>query len=129
MRRRYWLPICLLAAAAAVAGCTDLPAGPSLDAIAVSNIGTRSTVGDGSLCCCHVVATARNNNSVPVHATFKFAVLDASQQELARTVYFIENFRPGATQNIEAEGFLFECNRVRSVKYELSVRGLTTPGS
>jgi hypothetical protein len=129
MRREYWLPICLFAVLTGFAGCSDLPAGPSLDAIAVSNIGVQSTVGDSSLCCCHVVATARNNNSVPVHATFKFAVLDASQQELARTVYFIENFRPGQTSNITAEGFLFECNRVQSVKYELSVRGLTTPGS
>jgi hypothetical protein len=119
--------IIALLALAATAGCGGLPTGPSLANIAVSDLRTQSTIGDTALCCCHVVGTARNNNSVAVHATLKFAALDANQQEISRVVYFIESFQPGATHRIDAGGFLFECARVRSLKYEVSVRGLTSP--
>lgn len=125
-RGGYWLAgmlsVCLVSA-----GCVGLETGPSLSDVVLSNIGVRPTVGDASLCCCHVVATARNGNSVAVHATLKFAALDGSRQEIARTVYFIEQFRPGATVQIDAPGLLFECSRVQSVAYEVSVRGLTAP--
>lgn len=117
----------LFCAGVATNGCEGLPAGPSLADIAVTNLRTQSTIGDTALCCCHVVGTARNNNGVPLHATMKFAAIDGNQQEISRVIYFIENFQPGATHAIDAGGFLFECDRVRSIKYEVSVRGLTAP--
>lgn len=119
--------VIVLAGLALTSGCEGLPAGPSLSDVAVSNLRTQSTIGDTSLCCCHVLGTARNNNGVAVHATLKFAAIDASQQEISRVVYFIENFQPGASHQIDAGGFLFECARVRNIKYEVSVRGLTSP--
>lgn len=112
---------------AATSGCEGLPAGPSLANVTVSNLRTQPTIGDANLCCCHVVGTARNNNGVALHATLKFALLDANQQEISRVVYFIENFQPAASHQIDAGGFLFECARVSSIKYEVSVRGLATP--
>ena len=108
-------------------GCEGLPAGPSLADVAVSNLRTQPTIGDNNLCCCHILGTARNNNAVALHATLKFAAVDANQQEISRVVYFIENFQPGASHQIDAGGFLFECSRVRNIKYEVSVRGLTSP--
>lgn len=108
-------------------GCVGLPSGPSLANIVVADLRTQATIGDPALCCCHVVGTARNDNAVAVHATLKFAALDAAQQEISRIIYFIEGFQPGATHRIEAAGFPFECARVRSLTYEVSVRGLTAP--
>lgn len=119
--------VIILVGLAATSGCEGLPAGPSLADVVVTNLRTQPTIGDAALCCCHVVGTARNNNSVPLHATLKFAAIDADQREISRIVYFIENFQPGATHQIDAGGFLFECGRVRSLKYEVSVRGLTAP--
>lgn len=112
---------------AATSGCEGLPAGPSLADVVVSNLRTQPTIGDANLCCCHVIGTARNNNAVPLHATLKFAAIDANQREISRVVYFIENFQPGASHQIDAGGFLFECARVRNIKYEVSVRGLASP--
>lgn len=117
----------ILVGLAATSGCEGLPAGPSLADVVVSNLRTQPTIGDANLCCCHVLGTARNNNAVPLHATLKFAAIDANQQEISRVVYFIENFQPGASHQIDAGGFLFECARVRSIKYEVSVRGLASP--
>jgi hypothetical protein len=119
--------VIIFGALAVSTGCEGLPVGPSLADVAVSNLRTQSTIGDNNLCCCHIVGTARNNNGVPLHATLKFAAIDANQQEISRVVYFIENFQPGASHQIEAGGFLFECARVRDIKYEVSVRGLTSP--
>jgi hypothetical protein len=126
MRTTLQLAI-ILGALAAATGCEGLPAGPSLNDVVISNLRTQSTIGDNNLCCCHVLGTARNNNGVALHATLKFAVLDANQEEISRVIYFIENFQPGASHQIEAGGFIFECARVRSIKYEVSVRGLTSP--
>jgi hypothetical protein len=127
MGRGYWIfgvfGICVLGFAA----CVGLPTGPSLNSIVVTNLRTQPTLGDASLFCCHVVATARNNNTVGVHATFKFATFDAAQQEISRGVFFIGNFAANTSREIDAPGFVFPCNRVRDVKYELSVRGLTEP--
>lgn len=125
--RTTFLFVIMAGALAATAGCEGLPAGPSLDDVVVSNLRTQSTIGDNNLCCCHVVGTARNNNGVALHATLKFAAVDANQQEISRVVYFIENFQPGASHQIDAGGFIFECARVRSIKYEVSVRGLASP--
>lgn len=119
--------VIILIGLAASSGCEGLPTGPSLANVAVSNLRTQPTIGDNNLCCCHVLGTARNNNAVALHATLKFAAIDANQQEISRVVYFIENFQPGASHQIDAGGFLFECARVRNIKYEVSVRGLTSP--
>lgn len=132
MRRGFEIAVGVVGLSVLImAACEGLPTGPSLSAIAVTNVRTQSTIGDASLCCCHVLATARNNNSVPVHATFKFAALDRplaqGGQEISRTVFFIDNFAPSTTQNIDASGFLFPCNQVGEIRYELSVRGLTEP--
>jgi hypothetical protein len=108
-------------------GCEGLPAGPSLAGVTLTNLRTQSTIGDPSLCCCHVLATVRNANTVGVHATIKFAAFDNGGQELSRTVYFLENFAANTSRDIDAPGFVFACNLVRDVKYELSVRGLTQP--
>lgn len=117
----------ILIGLAATSGCEGLPAGPSLADVVITNLRTQSTIGDNNLCCCHIVGTARNNNAVPLHATLKFALVDAGQQEISRVVYFIENFQPGASHQIDAGGFLFECARARSIRYEVSVRGLASP--
>lgn len=127
MGRGYWIVGVFGICALGLAACEGLPTGPSLDAIVVTNLRPQPTLGDASLCCCHLVGTARNNNTVGVHATFKFAVFDAAQQELSRSVFFIGDFASNTSRNIDAPGFLFPCNRVRDVKYELSVRGLTEP--
>lgn len=125
---RSTLPFVLVVSAFLVtAGCEGLPTGPSLAGVVVTNLRTQSTIGDANLCCCHILGTARNNNAVPLHATLKFATLDAGGQEISRVVYFIENFQPGASHQIDAGGFLFECARVRDIKYEVSVRGLDSP--
>ncbi len=132
MRRGYGIALGVVGLSVLVlAACEGLAPGPSLSAVAVTNVRTQATIGDPSLCCCHVLATARNNNTVPVHATIKFAALDRplaqGGQEMSRTVFFIENFAPSTTQNIDASGFLFPCNQVGEIRYELSVRGLTEP--
>jgi hypothetical protein len=127
MGRGYWIVGVFGICALGLVACEGLPTGPSLNAIVVANLTPRPTLGDPSLCCCHLVGTARNNNTVGVHATFKFAVYDAAQQELSRSVFFISDFASNTTRTIDAPGFLFPCNLVKDVKYELSVRGLTEP--
>jgi len=126
MRTTLQLVIILGALAGAI-GCEGLPAGPSLADVVISNLRTQPTIGDNNLCCCHVLGTARNNNAVALHATLKFALLDANQQEISRVIYFIENFQPGASHQIDAGGFIFECARARSIRHEVSVRGLASP--
>ena len=125
-RRKYWI-IVVGVGLLGLAACKGLPTGPSLSNIVVSNVRTQPTIGDATLCCCHVLAGARNNNTVAVHATFKFAAFDAAAQELSRTVFFIANFAPNTSQEIDAPGFVFPCNLVKDIRYELSVRGLTEP--
>ena len=57
------------ASALAIAACEDAPVGPSLGAGPVAVTGLKPSQSNPGLCCCHVVGTARNDNSVPVHVT------------------------------------------------------------
>ncbi len=126
MRCAYWFGVFGICALGLVA-CEGLPTGPSLAGIVVTNLRTQATLSDPAFCCCHIVASAKNNNTVGVHATFKFAIYDAAQQEISRSVFFLNDFAAGSTRNIDVSGFLVPCNVVKDIKYELSVRGLTEP--
>lgn len=112
----------------AAAGCSDSPTGPSLSAVAVSDIALRSTAGNPSLCCCRVTGTSVNRNSVPVHVTITFAAQDGEQDEpLSRILYFIKDLQPNARHAIDAPGFLLPCSIIRNVRTEIDVTGIAEP--
>jgi hypothetical protein len=119
-----------LASVLLVAGCAEVtPTGPSLSDVQLSGITTAPTAGDRSLCCCRVVGTATNRNSVPVHATLKFSAFQTptAAEPLSTLIYFIKDFQPGATHAIDAPGFIFPCNVVNNLKTEVEVRGISFP--
>lgn len=119
-------------AAFAVAACEDAPTGPSLGAVPVTNLGLKPSQGNPGLCCCHVTGTARNDNSVTVHVTIKFAAFNTPNGDpLSTILYFIKDLQPGQTHQIEAPGFIFPCSQIpegiRNVRTEVEVRGVTYP--
>ena len=125
-----WLFACL--SALALAACEDSPVGPSLSAVQLSNMSVRSTTGNPGLCCCRVTGIARNDNSVPVHVTIKFAAFPFNDPEpLSTILYFIKDLQPGATHQIDAPGFVFPCSTFPSgfqnVRTEVEVKGITFP--
>jgi len=127
---RPWLFVGL--SALALTACEDSPLGPSLSAVPVSNLGLRSTTGNPGLCCCHVTGIARNNNTVPVHVTIKFAAFPTNDPEpLSTILYFIKDLQPGATHQIDAPGFVFPCSTfpsgIQNVRTEVEVKGITFP--
>ena len=124
--------------ALACAACEDAPVGPSLGAVPVAVTGLKPSQGNPGLCCCHVVGSARNDNSVPVHVTIKFSAFNVPRppngpdpDPLSTILYFIKDLQPGQTHQIEAPGFIFPCNQipegVRNVKTEVEVKGITYP--
>lgn len=122
------------ACAVGVGGCEDAPVGPSLSSVTLSNLSLRSTTENPGLCCCHVVGTARNGNSVPVHVTIKFAAFNRPEpgaDPLSTILYFIKDLQPGATHAIDAPGFVFPCTTLPSgignVRTEIEVKGITFP--
>lgn len=116
----------------ALSGCEGTPEGPSLADVPLTNVGLRPTLAnDPTACCCHVTGVVRNNNSVPVHVTIKFAAFQTqtSPDPFASTVYFIEDLQAGASHNVDSAGFLIPCNAINLslLRKELSVRGVAFP--
>jgi hypothetical protein len=110
--------------------CDKTPVGPSLGAATLSGIALRSTIGDPTVCCCHVVGTAKNNNSVAVDLTITFAAFDGKNPApLATIEYFIKNLQPGASQAIDASGFLLPCSVINNVKSEVTASGIAFPST
>lgn len=116
----------------ALSGCEGTPEGPSLADVPLTNVGLRPTLAnDATACCCHVTGVVRNNNSVPVHVTIKFAAFrtQTSPDPFASTVYFIEDLQAGASHNVDSAGFLIPCNAINLslLRREVSVRGVAFP--
>lgn len=110
------------------AGCNATPVGPSLADVVVSSPATAPSGSNRALCCCRVVGTATNQNTVPVHVTLTYKAFDGLREDpLATLIYFIKDFQPGATHDIDASGFLYPCNAIQAVRMEVEVRGITFP--
>jgi hypothetical protein len=123
-----FIGVCGLVAAA----CEDSPTGPSLTNVTVQNLSLASTTGNPGLCCCRVVGSARNANTVPVHVTIKFEAHDQPNSEpLSTILFFIKDLQPGATAPIDAPGFIFPCatlpSGIGNVRTEIEVRGIAFP--
>ena len=120
--------IVALIAVSIVAGCNENPAGPSLANVTIGPLSLEPTAEDPAVCCCRVKGTAKNLNSVPVHATFKFTAFDGQRvQPISKILFFISDFRPGTERTIDAHGFLYPCTIIKELKTELDVRGITLP--
>jgi hypothetical protein len=110
------------------ASCGSPPTGPSISGITLSNVSLQSTTGNNALCCCHVIGTAENHNEVPVHLTIKFSALGAVQEDaIATVVAFVPDLEPGARRPIDAAGFIFPCQEIRSLRTEVDVSGIAFP--
>jgi hypothetical protein len=119
--------------------CEDAPIGPSLGAVPVTNLGLRPSQGNNpGVCCCVVTGQARNDNSVAVHVTIKFAAFNVPRppngpdpDPLSTILYFIRDLQPGQTHQIDAHGFIFPCSTlpagVTNVQTEVEVKGITYP--
>jgi hypothetical protein len=126
--RALVIGISLLTAMTTAAGCNDTPTGPSLANVSVGPLALEPTANDPAICCCRVKGTAKNLNSVPVHATFKFSAFDGERtQPISKILFFIADFRPGTERTIDAHGFLYPCVIIKDLKTELDVRGITLP--
>jgi hypothetical protein len=118
----------MVAAVALLGSCHGLPAGPSLSNISVSPLSLQPTAGDRALCCCRVVGTTRNLNSVAVHATFKFSAFDGvNASPISRILFFVSDLRPGVERPIDAHGFVYPCNIIKELRTELDIRGIALP--
>jgi hypothetical protein len=121
------LSLFVCAAAFGVAACQSLPTGPSLTAFEITNISGQPTIGDRSLCCCHVVGTATNRTTVPLHATITFSGFDTRDKEVSKILYFIQDIAPGQSRTINAPGFIVPCNAISRFSWEVKVRAITYP--
>ena len=118
----------LLALVSLALGCNSSPVGPTLSDVDVTAPVIRPSTNNPALCCCRVVGTAVNHNSVAVHVTIKYMAFDGVRQDpLVTVLYFIKDFKPGDTQPIDASGILFPCNAIKSVQMEVGVRGILFP--
>lgn len=127
LRPALLMTLLICAAAFTVFGCQALPTGPSLSAFEVTNIAGQPTLGDRSLCCCHVVGTATNRNTVPLHATITFSGFDTRDREISKILYFLQDVAPGQTRAINAAGFIVPCNAITRFSWEVKVRAITHP--
>jgi hypothetical protein len=110
------------------AGCRGLPQGPSLSNVTVSPLRLEPTLDDPALCCCRIVGSVRNDNRVPVHATFKFSAFDGERTEaISSILFFIPDFQPRTDRPIDAHGFIFPCNVIKELKTELDIKGIAFP--
>lgn len=125
--RQVGLWLLLVTAGWCVSGCQPLPIGPTLTDFELSGIAGRSTTGNAALCCCHVVGTATNRTTVPLHATIKFTGSDAQGKEISTILYFIQDLAPGSSHAIDAPGFIVPCTAVSRYSWEVKVRGITYP--
>lgn len=108
--------------------CRGLPTGPSLSDVTVSSLTLQPTIGNPAQCCCRVVGTVTNENSVAVHATFKFSAIgDNPDDPLATILYFASDLEPRAARAIDAHGFIFPCAAIKQLKTEVDVKGITFP--
>jgi hypothetical protein len=112
----------------ALASCRGLPQGPSLADVTVSPLRLEPTIDDPSLCCCRIVGTARNDNRVPVHATFQFLAFDGERTEpISSILFFIPDFQPRTDRPIDAHGFIFPCNVIKELRTKLDIKGIAFP--
>lgn len=128
---RLWSGLCVVllsGAALQTMSCNNLPTGPSLSDVALTDVRLQPTTGDASFCCCRATGMATNNNTTPVHVTVKFSAFDGNDPlPLATVIYFIDGLQPQAQHRIESSGFLFSCARIAQLKSEVDVRGLASP--
>ena len=144
----------IIGAAMLVTACESVPIGPSLANVTFSGLNgsaieTRAgwlvaqlptvfalnstTVRDPGVCCCHIRASIRNGNAVPIHVIMQFAAMTAPPEtELSRIVNFAQDLQPGATYRIPddgpgAAGFLLPCVQIDHVNYQLNVSSLAPP--
>jgi hypothetical protein len=110
-----------------VTSCSGAPQGPSLSNAVLHNVSLLSTTGNAALCCCHVVGTAENDNSVPVHLTIQVSAFDAHNNSLETILGFVPDLQPGATRQFDAAGFVFPCNAISSIRTQVNVSGVAFP--
>lgn len=109
-------------------GCRGLPQGPSLANVTVSPLRLEPTLDDPALCCCRIVGSVRNDNTVPVHATFKFSAFDGERaQAISSILFFVPDLQPRTERPIDAHGFIFPCNVIKELKTELDIKGIAFP--
>ena len=108
--------------------CRGLPNGPSLSNVQVSGLTLQPTIGDTSLCCCRVVGSVKNLNTVPVHVTFKFDAFDGERpNKISSILYFVEDLEPQAERQIDAHGLLYPCQVIKELKTDVRIKGLAYP--
>jgi hypothetical protein len=132
--------------------CETVPAGPSLSNVTFTpsiqtatgwKASQKPTVLDVNMkaldptvCCCHVTGTITNGNSVPVHVILTFAAMTAQNTGVGavpgatappQIVYFEKDLPAGASDTIEAPGFLFPCAAIDHVDYQLNVSSVGLP--
>jgi hypothetical protein len=96
--------------------------------VSVNGISLQSTTGNPGLCCCRVVATIANDNTVPVHATIEFSAFDGIRSDAIATIlHFVPDLEPRTSRPIDAAGFIFPCTAIRELKTEVEVKGITHP--
>jgi hypothetical protein len=111
-----------------ISGCGSAPVGPSHFSITVGPLSLAPTADDAAVCCCRVVGTAKNQNRVPVHATFTFTAYDADRQRpISKTLFSINDFGAGTERPIDAHGFIYPCNVIKDLATEVDVRGIAFP--
>jgi hypothetical protein len=104
------------------------PLGPSLSNVALDGVRTQPTAGNPSLCCCHVVGSATNNNEVVVDVLIRFAAFDGEQNvPIGSLFYFIDDLQPRQRHEIDASGLFFSCSRVREIRSSVEVRSPQAP--
>jgi hypothetical protein len=122
------LAFALFALVSLAVGCNASPVGPSLAGVDVTSPVIQPSAGNSALCCCRVVGSAVNHNSVAVHVTIKYKAYDGVRKDpLVTVLYFIKDFQAGDTQPIDASGILYPCNAIKSVQMEVGVRGIVFP--
>jgi hypothetical protein len=107
--------------------CSGAPTGPSLSNAVLRNVALKSTTGNTALCCCHVVGTAENDNTVPVHMTMEFSAFDGHNNALETIVQFTADLQAGTTRPFDAPGFVFPCDSIASIKTEVNVVAIAFP--
>ena len=110
-----------------MASCSGLPQGPSLSNAVLRNVSLESTTGNPALCCCHVVGTAENDNTVPVHLTILVAAFDSHNNSLETILHFVPDLQPGASTPFDAPGFVIPCSSISSIRTQVNVSGVAYP--
>ena len=128
--RRVLSRVLLLGAVLGASGCENLATGPSLSDVVISLDGSGKSptiTGSPNLCCCHVAGKATNRTTVPLYITIAFKSFGLDDKEISTILYFMPDVSPGATQPIDAPGFIVPCDAIKRFTFEVKVRGLTDP--